>query len=78
MDIDRLGTLNNDEADILARLRDILNVDVKADGLVFDSDSLQAERITEDADYSGIRIRFPGALGSAKTTMQLDIGFGDA
>ncbi|MGB5875421.1 MAG: nucleotidyl transferase AbiEii/AbiGii toxin family protein [Bacteroidota bacterium] len=78
MDIDMLGTLNNDEADILARLRDILNVDVQADGLVFDSDSLQAERITEDADYSGIRIRFPGALGSAKTTMQLDIGFGDA
>ena len=77
MDIDMLGRTSNEEADIVAQIRDILAVDVEADGLAFDSDSIQAERITEDADYEGIRIRFPGALNSARINMQIDIGFGD-
>jgi hypothetical protein len=77
MDIDLLGRMSNEEADTLARIRDILTVDVQADGLTFDPDSLQVERITEDADYEGIRIWFLGALGSARINMQLDIGFGD-
>ena len=49
----------------------------KRTDLTFDPDSIQAERITEDADYEGIRIRFRGALGSARINMQIDIGFGD-
>jgi len=77
MDIDMLGKTSNEEADIIAQIRDILTVDVEADGLAFDPDSIQAERITEDADYEGIRIRFLGALGSARINMQIDIGFGD-
>jgi len=52
-------------------------MDVEADGLAFDADSIQAERITEDADYEGIRIRFRGTLDSARINMQVDIGFGD-
>ena len=32
-------------------------MDVEMDGLAFDADSIQAKRITEDADYEGIRIR---------------------
>lgn len=77
MDIDMLGRTSNKEADIIAQIRDILSVDVEADGLAFDADSVQAERITEDADYEGIRIRFRGALDSARINMQVDIGFGD-
>ena len=77
MDIDMLGRTSNEEADIVAQIRDILAVDVEADGLAFDPDSIQAERITEDADYEGIRIRFLGALNSARINMQIDIGFGD-
>ena len=77
MDIDMLGRTSNTEAEIVAQIRDILAVDVEADGLVFDLDSIQSERITEDADYEGIRIRFRGILGSARITMQIDIGFGD-
>ncbi|MDL1962560.1 MAG: nucleotidyl transferase AbiEii/AbiGii toxin family protein [Deltaproteobacteria bacterium] len=77
MDIDMLGKTGNEEADIVAQIRDILTVDVETDGLAFDPDSIQAERITEDADYEGIRIRFLGALGSARINMQIDIGFGD-
>jgi len=77
MDIDMLGKTSNEKADIVAQIRDILTVDVEMDGLAFDPDSIQAERITEDADYEGIRIRFLGALGSARINMQIDIGFGD-
>jgi hypothetical protein len=77
LDIDMLGRTNNKEAEIIAQIRDILTVDVETDGLAFNPDSIQAERITEDADYGGIRIRFLGALGSVRINMQIDIGFGD-
>jgi hypothetical protein len=77
MDIDMLGRTSNQEANIVTLVQDILTVDVEADGLAFDPASIQAERITEGADYDGIRIRFLGALGSARIHMQIDIGFGD-
>lgn len=77
MDIDMLGIASNEEADIVLQIRDILAANVVADGLAFDTDSIQAERIVEDADYGGIRIRFLAALGSAKIHMRIDIGFGD-
>jgi len=77
MDIDMLGRTNNEEDAIVSQVRDILTMDVEADGLLFDHDSIQAERITEDADYEGIRIRFCGQLDSARINMQIDIGFGD-
>jgi len=77
MDIDMLGITSNAEADIVTQIRDILIVDVEEDGLAFEPDSIQAERITEDADYEGIRIRFRGELSSARINMQIDIGFGD-
>jgi len=77
MDIDMLGRTSRVEADIALQIQDILTVDVETDGLAFDPASIQTERITEDADYEGIRIRFLGALGSARINMQVDIGFGD-
>ncbi len=78
MDIDLLGRTSNDEAHIVAQIQDILNVNVEADGLVFEPDSIQPERISEDADYEGIRILFRGTLGVARINMQIDVGFGDA
>lgn len=77
MDIDLLGRTRNAEAAIVSQMRDILMVNVETDGLAFDPDSIHTERITEGADYDGIRIRFLGTLGSAIIHMQLDIGFGD-
>lgn len=77
MDIDFLGRTSNEEAAIAAQIRDILAVAIEPDGLVFDPASIQTERITEDADYEGIRVRFRGALDTARVHMQIDIGFGD-
>ena len=77
MDIDLLGSTPNEEADILAQVRDMLNVDVQEDGMFFDPTYIRTERITEGAEREGIRIRFKGTLGTAQIHMQIDIGFGD-
>lgn len=77
MDIDMLGKTGNEERNIINQIRDILSVKVEPDGLTFDSESIQTERITEEADYEGIRVRFRGFLGTARISMQIDIGFGD-
>ena len=82
MDIDMLGKTEKGETPysekiVVSQIREILNVKVKPDGLSFDSTSIQSERITEDADYHGVRIRFLGTLDTARINMQIDIGFGD-
>lgn len=77
MDIDMLGKTGNEEAGIVAQIRDVMAVVVEPDGLIFVPDSIQCERITEDADYEGMRVRFRGMLDSARVSMQIDIGFGD-
>ena len=54
MDIDMLGKTSNEEAAIVLQIRDILAVNVAADGLAFDTDSIQAERIVEEADRKSV------------------------
>ena len=77
MDIDMLGRTWNQEKNIISQIRNILAVTVDPDGLSFDPESILAEKITEDADYEGVRVRFRGFLGTARITIQMDIGFGD-
>lgn len=77
MGIDMLGRTSNEEASVVAQIRDIIAAPSQDDGLFFDSDSIEAERITEDADYAGLRIRFLAMLDTARISMQVDIGFGD-
>ena len=77
MDIDMLGKTSSDETNIISQINEILNVAVDPDGLNFDASSIQSERITEDSDYQGIRVRFRGTLDSARINIQIDIGFGD-
>jgi len=52
-------------------------MEVEPDGLVFDSESVQAQRITEDADNKGVRVTFTATLDKARIAIQIDIGFGD-
>jgi hypothetical protein len=79
MDIDMLGqNFNNEISRVEAQVQDICTTVIQPeDGLEFDENSIIAERITEDADYEGVRVRFVGKLGTARINMQLDIGFGD-
>lgn len=64
------------------RLRDIFRelcqLPVTQDGLVFEPDSVRAEEIREDNLYEGVRVTLVARLGKARVPIQVDIGFGDA
>jgi len=76
-DIDFLGYTENSIDSLEAIIRAICVLEVEDDGLNFDPQGVKGERIKEDADYEGVRIKFTGLLERAKVPMQLDIAFGD-
>jgi hypothetical protein len=76
-DIDLLGRADHQVANIVEIAKHVCAQAVEPDGLIFNSDSVTGARIAEDADYEGVRTRFRANLGSARITLQLDIGFGD-
>lgn len=47
------------------------------DGITYDIDGITVERIKEDAEYEGVRVKIKSFLGKASETIQIDIGFGD-
>lgn len=77
-DIDLLGQMANDVERIVDVVKEMCRQDVEPDGLVFDPASVSGERIAEEAEYEGVRVRFQGSLGTARISMQIDVGFGDA
>ena len=58
--------------------KEICDAKVEDDAVRFDSETITAERITEDALYEGIRVKFVGYLENARIPIQIDLGFGDA
>jgi len=77
-DLDLLGRgISNDQKYLEAAFASILGVD-QEDGLVFDTDSIQSEPITEGAEYHGVRLTAVGTMGTIRNKLQIDIGFGDA
>jgi len=77
-DADFLGRGDNAPERLVRLFRELCEMEVEPDGLVFDADSVRAERITEDADYEGVRVSFIARLDRARIPIQIDIGFGDA
>lgn len=77
-DIDLLGNLHNDVDGIVAVVSEVCGQVVEPDGLEFDADTIVGERIAEEAEYGGVRVRFRGNLDNAQLSMQIDVGFGDA
>jgi predicted nucleotidyltransferase component of viral defense system len=76
-DIDLLGRIGNNQETIVAAIKAICGQDVEADGFSFDTNSVTAAPITEDAEYEGLRVRLQGNLGNARISLQVDIGYGD-
>lgn len=77
LDIDLLGNIGNSLETITAVMKDACSMDVEDDGMSFDAHTVTAVKITEDADYGGVRVRLQGTLGTARVSLQIDIGFGD-
>ena len=76
------------DADFLARgdnaperfdhiFREISVLEVDEDGLRFEAETVKAERISEDADYEGVRVTLVAYLERARIPIHIDIGFGD-
>jgi len=78
MDIDLLATMDKDIDALASVARDVCDQQVEPDGMTFDGATVEGSRIAEDAEYQGVRVRFRGTLGTARVSMQLDVGFGDA
>jgi hypothetical protein len=77
MDIDMLGMIDNRMDVIVDMIRNVCRQEVEFDGIIFDGDSVSGVRITEDADYEGVRIKLRCRLDTVRISMQIDIGFGD-
>jgi predicted nucleotidyltransferase component of viral defense system len=76
-DLDLLGRgIPSDMETVADALREIL-LQPKEDGVIFDPDSLQTQRIKEGAEYEGVRVNFTARLDSLRTQLSLDVGFGD-
>ncbi len=76
-DADFLGFGPPDAALLGDAVRTICNIPVD-DGMVFDAGSIAIKEIREDTRYGGLRVRLVGLLGKARSTVQLDVGYGDA
>jgi hypothetical protein len=76
-DADFLARGQNNPSRFVTIFREICETKVDNDGLLFDANTITAERIAEDANYEGIRVKFVGYLENARTPIQIDLGFGD-
>jgi len=76
-DIDFLAqNVSNDLEKIQQIFSQISQIQIN-DGVSYDKDSIEVEKITEGADYDGVRIKITGSIGNARKNLQLDLGFGD-
>ncbi len=76
-DLDLLGFGMPDMDRLASVFREICLVDVEPDGLAFDPDSIGVQSIREDNIYDGLRVRLLALLGTARISLQVDVGFGD-
>jgi predicted nucleotidyltransferase component of viral defense system len=76
-DADFLASGDNSPERFAQIFRELCAMQTEPDGLRFDGESVIAERISENADYEGVRVTFAAYLDRAKIPIQIDIGFGD-
>ncbi len=76
-DLDLLGFGEPNEEAMLAIFRRIIAEDTN-DGVRFEVDALQVDRIREGLEYGGLRLRTTALVGGARVPVTVDVGFGDA
>lgn len=78
LDIDFLGNnISNEGSSIIAAFREICSVPCEEDGMIFDTERITAQNITEFKDYHGIRLSIPVKMDTIAQVLTMDIGFGD-
>lgn len=76
-DLDLLGFGDNESAAVLNVFREIL-ADDAADGVSFALKDLRIDRIRDELEYGGVRLRTRATVGGAIIPVVVDVGFGDA
>ena len=78
IDIDMLAKqISNDKEQIKQIFRSICNVKYDADCIIFDTDNIEAEDISKDDKYSGVRVFIGTQFDTIRQRLQIDIGFSD-
>lgn len=78
LDIDFMAThINNDKGNIERIVKEICNVECAPDGASYDADTVEAEDITVNKEYHGVRVSVVAHLDTARQRVSMDIGFGD-
>lgn len=75
-DIDFMGIGSSDLTTIKSTFEEICNTKVD-DGIEFKTETIRAEEIRKEANYSGVRVTMLATLDGARCQIQADIGFGD-
>jgi predicted nucleotidyltransferase component of viral defense system len=76
-DLDLLAFGDSDPEVILAVFRDICAIKAD-DAVVFDISALAVDRVRDELEYGGLRIKTNATVDGAKVRVLIDIGFGDA
>jgi predicted nucleotidyltransferase component of viral defense system len=76
-DLDLLGFGDSDPDAIIGAFREICALKGD-DAVVFDIGGLTVDRIRDEAEYGGLRIKTTAIVDGAKVRVLVDIGFGDA
>jgi hypothetical protein len=77
MDVDLASDRVLSVGEVAEVVRSSLSEEGVPDGLDFDLDTVAAEEIRVARRYPGVRVRCRGFLGTARVTLQVDVGFGD-
>jgi predicted nucleotidyltransferase component of viral defense system len=77
-DLDLLGFGASDLKALTGVFRRLCGVEVANDGVIFDPQTVRARPTREQAVYDGARIKLTAHIDTARITVQIDVGFGDA
>lgn len=76
-DADFLGVGPADAESLRTALQAVCAIECD-DGMTFLPDSVAVTEIRKEANYDGLRVTLMGLLGTARCSVQMDVGFGDA
>ena len=77
-DLDLLGHGDPSPERCIAVFRELCGLAVPDDGLIFPIEAVTAEKIKEEEEYEGVRVRLLSRMANVRIPLQVDVGFGDA
>jgi hypothetical protein len=77
-DLDLLRRGDGSRVAIVDDLRSVVSTPATDDGVEFDGRHIRLEAIRAEDEYAGTRARLPARCGTARLTLQIDMGLGDS